>query len=145
MTPPIYSLRRLLTIAASVLSPIGLSLAQAPLVPPPAALGLENVPAIAQSVATEVGKYTEFKPTGFSGWHPTRMEMLVSRRHKNTTQIYRLPSPGAAIELLTDYPEPVRNASYQPTTGAYFLFGKDSGGNEVFRLYKQAAGKDAMT
>ena len=142
MTRPIYSPWRLLTIAFIGLSPIGLALAQAPLVNPPAALGLENIPAIAQSVATDVGKYTEFKPTGFSGWHPARMEMLVSRRHKNTTQIYRLASPGAALELLTDYPEPVRDASYQPTKGDYFLFGKDSGGNEVFRLYKQLAGKD---
>ncbi|MEO8384928.1 MAG: S9 family peptidase [Betaproteobacteria bacterium] len=141
MTLRIYSLPRLLTLAALGLSPIGLALAQAPMITPPAALGLDNVPAIAQSVAAEVGKYTEFKPTSFSGWHPTRMEMLVSRRYKNTTQIYRLPAPGAALELLTDYPEPVRSASYQPTKGEYFLFGKDTGGNEVFRLYKQKAGK----
>ena len=44
MTTPIYSPRRLLTIALLGLSPIGLTLAQAPLVTPPAALGLENIP-----------------------------------------------------------------------------------------------------
>ncbi len=145
MTAPNYLLQRLLTITALGLTPLGVTMAQAPLVTPPAALGLDNVPAISQSVATEVSKYTEFKPTGFSGWHPTRMEMLVSRRHKNTTQVYRLPSPGAALELLTDYPEPVRSASYQPTKGDYFLFGKDSGGNEVFRLYKQFVTKNAAS
>ena len=113
--------------------------AQDALAPPPA-LVLDGVPAVRAGLAADVGRYTEFKPTGFSGWHPQHLEMLVSRRHKNTAQIYRLAAPGAGIELLTDFPEPVRSASYQPTTGKYFLFGKDSGGNEVFRLYRSDSG-----
>jgi len=112
---------------------------------PPPALVLDGVPAVRASLAADVGRYTEFKPTGFTSWHPRRLEMLVARRHKNTTQIYRLAAPGAGIELLTDFPEPVRSASYQPTTGAYFLFGKDSGGNEVFRLHRKPAGAAAST
>ena len=130
---------QLLIILALGLATSSVALAQEPSVTPPAALGLDNIPSIPVSIAAEVGKYTEFKPIGFSGWQPMRMEMLVSRRYKNTTQIYRLSSPGAELELLTDYPEPVRTASYQPTRGDYFLFGKDSGGNEVFRLHRQAA------
>ena len=113
--------------------------AQDALAPPPA-LVLDGVPAVPAGLAADVGRYTEFKPTGFSSWHPQRLEMLVSRRFNNTAQIYRLAAPGAEIELLTDYTEPVRNASYQPATGAYFLFGKDSGGNEVFRLYRNETG-----
>ena len=137
--------RRLLSIFALTLTASSLVLAQSANITPPAALSLENIPAIPASVAAEVNKYTEFKPTGFSDWHPTRMEMLVSRRHKNTTQVYRLATPGAALELLTDYAEPVRSASYQPTKGDYFLFGKDSGGNEVFRLHRQFSDKSASS
>ncbi len=107
-------------------------------VTPPAALVMENVPPVAASVAAQVAKYTEFKPTGFANWHPTKMEMLISRRHKNTPQIYRLAKPGGVPELLTDYPEPVRGASYEPKGGAYYVFGKDTGGNEVFRGYRRA-------
>jgi len=138
---PFPHYRRLLGTLALGVAASCLAFAQEANIAPPAALVLDNIPAIPARVAVEVGKYTEFKPTGFSGWHPRRLEMLVSRRHKNTTQIYRLPKPGAALELLTDYPEPVRSASYQPTRGDYFLFGKDSGGNEVFRLYRQTADK----
>lgn len=110
-----------------------------PLVAPPAALFLENVPPIAASLASEVGRYTEFKPAAFADWHPARKEMLVSRRHQNTVQLFRLAAPGAALELLTDYPEPVRSASFQPTTGNSCLFRKDTGGNEVYRIYRADA------
>jgi dipeptidyl aminopeptidase/acylaminoacyl peptidase len=128
----------------SVLSVLALGLpmaahAQDVLAPPPA-LVLDGVPAVPAGLAADVGRYTEYKPTGFSSWHPQRLEMLVSRRFNNTAQIYRLAAPGAEIELLTDYTEPVRNASYQPATGGYFLFRKDSGGNEVFRLYRNDTG-----
>lgn len=103
---------------------------------PPASLFLENVPDIATHVATDVGRYTEFKPTAFADWHPTRKEMLVSRRHQNTVQIFRLAAPEADLELLTDYAEPVRSAHFQPTLGDFYLFRKDTGGNEVYRIYR---------
>lgn len=106
-------------------------------VPPPTAMTLDGVPPVPQRIATEVARYAEFKPTSFVGWHPVKAEMLVSRRYKNTPQIYRLAAPGGQAELLTDYPEPVRTASYQPTTGEYLVFGRDSGGNEVFRAFRR--------
>ena len=139
MITPLVRTHRHLSVLALGLIAAGLAFGQGANITPPAALSLDGIPSIPASVVADVGKYTEFKPMGFSGWHPTRREMLVSRRYKNTTQIYRLATPGAALELLTDYPEPVRTASYQPTRGDYFLFGKDSGGNEVFRLHRQAA------
>ena len=41
--------------------------AQDAVAPPPAALVMENVPPVPASVAAQVAKYTEFKPTGFTG------------------------------------------------------------------------------
>ncbi|MCA2997862.1 MAG: prolyl oligopeptidase family serine peptidase [Rhodocyclaceae bacterium] len=114
--------------------------AQDAVLPPPAALVMENVPAVPASLAAQVAKYTEFKPTSFTGWHPTKMEMLLSRRHKNTPQIYRLTKPGGQMELLTDYSEPVRRASYLAPEGKSYVFGKDTGGNEVVRMYRREFG-----
>ena len=112
---------------------------------PPAALVMENVPPVAASLAAQVNKYTEFKPTSFTSWHPSKLEMLLVRRHKNTPQIYRLAKPGATVELLTDYPEPVRAASYDRKAARFYVFGKDTGGNEVFRGWRRDfAGGEAV-
>ena len=111
----------------------------------PAALVMENVPPVPASLAAQVNKYTEFKPTSLAAWHPVKHELLVSRRYKNTPQIYRLSKPGAALELMTDYAEPVRGASYEPKAGKYYVFSKDTGGNEVFRGYRRdVAGGEAV-
>ena len=104
---------------------------------PPAALVMENVPPVAASLAAQVNKYTEFKPTSFTSWHPAKQEMLLARRHKNTPQIYRLTKAGGVAELLTDYPEPVRSAAYDPKSARFYIFSKDTGGNEVFRAYRR--------
>ena len=130
---------RPLLAAALPLSLLACSLApvqEAPL-PPPAALVLEGIPPVPTSLAAAVGKYTEFKPTRFASWHPTRHEMMVSRRHKNTAQLYRLARPGGELELLTDYAEPVRNGAYLPPDGKHYIFVRDTGGNEVYRGYRR--------
>jgi dipeptidyl aminopeptidase/acylaminoacyl peptidase len=139
------SFLRLTPILAATLVAFGgatvnLANAQDAVLPPPAALVMENVPAVPASLAAQVAKYTEFKPTSFTGWHPTKMEMLLSRRHKNTPQMYRLTKPGGQMELLTDYPEPVRSASYLAPEGKSYVFGKDTGGNEVVRIYRREFG-----
>lgn len=131
--------------------PLGLSLiatllAAAPMAPaqdtvaPPAAMVLENVSPVSAALAARVARYNEFKPTSYAGWHPTRLEMIVSRRHQNTPQLFRVARPGAPLELLTDYPEPVRGAQYEPKNGRFYVFSRDSGGNEVFRAYRREVG-----
>jgi dipeptidyl aminopeptidase/acylaminoacyl peptidase len=112
---------------------------------PPAAMVLENVPAVRASVAAQVAKYNEFKPTSIASWHPTRLEMILVRRHSNTPQLFRLSRPGAPMQLLTDYPEPVRAAEYEPRQGKFYVFAKDAGGNEVFRAWRRdLAGGEAV-
>ncbi len=112
---------------------------------PPAAMVLDNVPPVRASVAAEIAKYNEFKPTTLATWHPLKPEMILVRRHNNTPQLFRVAKPGAPLELLTDYPEPVRGAQYEPAQGKFYTFNKDIGGNEVFRVYKRdAAGGEAV-
>ena len=131
-------LAAMLFVAGSAV--VGIAGAQDAVLPPPAALVMENVPPVPASLAAQVAKYTEFKPTAFTSWHPNRMEMLISRRHKNTPQIYQLTKPGGQLALLTDYPEPVRGASYLPPDGKSYVFGRDTGGNEVTRTYRREIG-----
>ena len=108
----------------------------AALLTPPVALLNENVPPVSVALQADVTRYTEFKPTSFTAWHSKKREMLVVRRHLNTPQIFALSAPGAPLSLRTDYVEPVRGASIQPKGGEAMIFTKDTGGNEVFRLYR---------
>jgi dienelactone hydrolase len=119
---------------------IGPAQAQDKPLDPPAALVLDGVPPVPTAVAAQVAKYTDFRPTGFSGWHPTKLEMLIARRHNNTVQVHRLDKPGGKLELITDFAEPVRGAAYEPKNGSYYIFGRDTGGNEVARVYRNTVG-----
>jgi dipeptidyl aminopeptidase/acylaminoacyl peptidase len=52
---------------------------------------------------------------------------------------------GGARTQLTFYNEPVRTATFEPTQGRYFIFGKDVGGNEFGQLYRYDAGDGKTT
>ena len=89
-------------------------------------------------IADEVARYTDFRGHRFVDWHPLRSEMLVSTRKAggDTTQIFRLAAPLAEPEQLTDFSEPVRTASYEPTRGDYIVFERSTGGDEAAQLYR---------
>lgn len=121
------------------------AVAQEAALAPPAAMVLENVPPVSSAMAARIAQYGDFRPTSMAAWHPQRQEMILVRRHQNTPQLFRLARPGAPLELLTDYPEPVRGAAYEPVNGKSIIFNKDVGGNEVFRTYlRDLEGKDAV-
>ncbi|HEX8472549.1 MAG TPA: S9 family peptidase [Pyrinomonadaceae bacterium] len=99
-------------------------------------LVVEGVPKIPLTVAETVGRYTEFRAAALSSWHPTRREMLISTRFGDTAQAHLVKFPGGDRRQMTFFPETVRGASFHPTTGNYFLFTKDIGGNEFFQFYR---------
>ena len=105
---------------------------------PNANLVVQGIPPIPRSVADEVARYNDFRGHGFVDWHPVRREMLVSHRKAggNTTQIYRLTSPLGELEPLTDFADPVRNASYDPIAGDAIVFERSSGGDEAAQIYR---------
>ncbi len=90
------------------------------------------------SVVREVEKYTDFRGHGFVDWHPSRREMLIWHRKAgaNTAQLFSLAAPMAEPQQLTDFADPVREASYEPRDGRYIGFARGSGGNEVSQLYR---------
>jgi dipeptidyl aminopeptidase/acylaminoacyl peptidase len=96
----------------------------------------EGIPPIPGELVAEVGRYTESRSAGFVDWHPTERQMLITTRFGNTAQIHQLKMPGGARTQLTFFAEPVGSASWEPKTGAYFVFGRDAGGNEFSQLYR---------
>lgn len=121
-------------LAASLLS-VHAS-AQTPTIHPTENLVVEGIPAIPATIADEVRKYTEARGAGLLDWHPTQHEMLISTRFGNSNQVHRVVQPLGARSQLTFFNEPVGGAVYEPTAGRYFVFSKDTGGNEFSQLYR---------
>ena len=114
---------------------------------PPPALKMEGVPPIPQSLVSQVGRYNGFDSMGLVGWHPTRRELLISRRpaNGNVSQLWRLPSPQAQAELLTPGDEPVNGASYEPKEGRYAVVQRAVGGNEAYQVFRLDLATREMT
>src|SRR3990172_3722073 len=91
-------------------------------------LVVEGIPPIPAAVAETVARYTDYRTASLQSWHPTRREMLISTRFGDTNQVHVVKMPGGARTQLTFFPDRVLSASFQPTTGDYFVFTKDIGG-----------------
>jgi dipeptidyl aminopeptidase/acylaminoacyl peptidase len=99
-------------------------------------LVVEGVTPIPAALAQKVDRYTQFRAARLSSWHPTAREMLISTRFADVAQVHYVQSPIGARQQLTFFAEPIRGASFQPTTGKYFVFSKDIGGNEFAQNYR---------
>lgn len=119
--------------------------AQGPVINATENLVVEGIPAIPAGIADEVRKYTEARSAGLLDWHPTQHEMLISTRFGNSNQVHRVVQPLGARSQITFFNEPVGSASYEPKTGKYFVFGKDTGGNEFSQLYRFDVGTGDVT
>jgi dipeptidyl aminopeptidase/acylaminoacyl peptidase len=107
---------------------------------------IEGIPKIPASLAPEVGRYTKGRTAELLSWHPTRREMLIATFFGDTAQVHQVKSPGAARTQLTFLDDrPTRGVSYQPTTGNFFIFNKDSGGNGNFQIYRYDFASSAVT
>jgi hypothetical protein len=97
---------------------------------------VEGIPEIPAGLADEVRRYTEARSAAFVGWHPTRVEMLIGTRFGNTAQIHEVRMPGGARRQLTFFAEPIGAADWDPKEGKFFLFTRDTGGNEFGQMYR---------
>jgi dipeptidyl aminopeptidase/acylaminoacyl peptidase len=112
--------------------------ASSEVIAPNANLRVEGIPAIPKTVADRVAAYTDFRGYGFVAWHPKDRSMLVRHRTAgaNIAQIHLLREPGGKPEQITDFPEPVGFASFEPKEGKYIVYSKDTGGNEASAIYR---------
>ena len=105
---------------------------------PNANLVAQGIPPIPMALVERVARYTDFRGHSFVDWHPTRTEMLVAHRKAgdNVPHIYRLDKPMGELQQLTEGPEPVTNASYEPRDGRYLVFARAQGGDEANQIYR---------
>ena len=102
----------------------------------PENLVVEGVPPHSAELKAEAGRYLEFRAAGFSSWHPTKREMLVSTRFGDTPQLHAVKLPGGARRQLTFTPEPVGGGVWQPKQGRYIVFAQDTGGGEFYQYHR---------
>jgi dipeptidyl aminopeptidase/acylaminoacyl peptidase len=128
---------RRLILVAPVMAMVAMLSAQAPATIPVADnLVLQGIPPIPASIARDVARYADSRSAAFVDWHPQRRELLISTRFANAAQIHVVKVPGGARSQLTFEAEPITTASYQPKTGAYFVFLRDTGGDEFRQIYR---------
>ncbi|MEL6764171.1 MAG: S9 family peptidase, partial [Cyanobacteria bacterium J06607_6] len=99
-------------------------------------LVIQNIPPIPLSLVEQADRYTQSRTAALQSWHPTRREMLISTRFGESSQAHRVGQPLGQRYQLTFFDERVSRISYQPTDGDYFVFSKDSGGNEANQIYR---------
>ena len=119
--------------------------AQTEVVTPPAALVIEGVPPISAEIAKKLAPYGEFRPHGMLSWNPVKREMLIQRRLFATNQAHLVAEPGVNPRPLTDFPDAVSAARFEPSTGEYIVFTRGEGGNETYRLFRQELASKAVT
>ncbi|MEQ1515362.1 MAG: S9 family peptidase [Usitatibacteraceae bacterium] len=108
-------------------------------------LVIDGVPPISEELAAKVRAYTDFKPSSIVAWHPTQSALLIRTRLNNTLQLHLVSSPGEKPVPLTDFPDAVSGASFQPKKGEYVLFEKANGGDEVFQIFRMDLATKTVT
>lgn len=128
--------RFLAAVLATLLIPAFMTIAQAAEIKPGDNLVVEGIPPIPTSLVQTVDRYTQFRSAGLQSWHPERREILISTRFGDVAQVHRIKFPLGSRQQMTFFPEPIYGASFQPTQGQYFVFSKDTGGNEFSQNYR---------
>ncbi|HEY9623727.1 MAG TPA: S9 family peptidase [Crinalium sp.] len=105
----------------------------------------EGIPPIPDELVAAVNRYTEFRSASLASWHPTERKMLISTRFGDTPQVHEVKFPLGSRKQITFFPERVFGATYQPTEGQYFVFAKDTGGNEFSQNYRYDFTTGAIT
>jgi protease II len=114
---------------------------------PPAALRTEGLPPLPATLVAQTQRYNQVVGHAFVDWHPSQREMLVLHRPPGTStaQLFRLRSPGGALEPLTSGADRVAGARWEPRDGRYIVYARDAGGNEAYQLYRLDPGTLAST
>ena len=102
-------------------------------------LAVTGVPPVPVALMQALAPYTEFRPRSVASWHPVRRELVVATRARNTTQLHRVSAPGAPLEPITDFAEPVRHGAWLDAKPDTLLFVRDTGGNERTQIRRHDA------
>src|SRR5436190_17622954 len=89
---------------------------------------LQNVPEIPAEVKTGVQRYQNYREAVFQDWLADG-SILITTRFGATSQVHRVPAPGADRRQISFFDEPVGNATTIPGSNR-FLVERDTGGDE---------------
>lgn len=143
----LFILLPLILCAGAVLAPrAGSQPGTEPTVSPGEMLVADGIPPVPASLAASVNRYANFRAAEFQAWHPTKREMLIRTRFGETAQLHRVVTPGGDRSQVTFFPDNVLGgAAYPPARGDFFVFRKDTGGNENYQNYRYDAGTGEVT
>lgn len=96
----------------------------------------QGIPPIPSELAAQAAPYLNSRSAQFQDWHPHRLEMLITTRFAEVSQLHWVSQPGGARRQLTFSAEPVAGGSVQPRHGRYYVFSQDVGGGEFYQLYR---------
>ncbi|HEY4232905.1 MAG TPA: hypothetical protein VGM76_05750, partial [Lacipirellulaceae bacterium] len=113
--------------------------------PPGDHLIVDGIPKIPAELAEHLRHYSEVRGAHLTSWHPVDRRMLITTSFADTRQIHQVDFPGGARTQLTFFKDTADDANYQPTNGDFFVFSKDSGGNEFFQQYAFDVASGAIT
>ena len=82
---------------------------------------VDGIPPISADIVEQVGRYTESRAATFQGWHPGKIDMLITTRFGETNQVHRVAMPGGVRAQLTFFPDRVDGATFDPVKGDYFI------------------------
>ncbi len=104
----------------------------------PTEIQTQEVPLVPAEVFDRLRQYNSVRFARFSGWSPTGGGILVGTRFGNTTQLHRVPSPGARREQLTFFEEPVGGTYLPQSQDDALLLSLSQGGNENDQVFLYA-------
>lgn len=99
-------------------------------------LVIDGIPPLSSSLVNEVKNYNESRSAAFVSWHPVKKEMMITTRFANSAQLHYVKFPGGDRKQITFFEEPISSANFEPKSGKYFLFLKDTDGNEFRQIYR---------
>lgn len=100
-------------------------------------LVIENIPEIPVSLIKKLTPYQNTRYASFRDWLPNDKGMIIRTRLGNVSQIHLVETPKGFRKQLTFSNEPLDVATICPNPqNPFFLFTRDSAGNEVDQIYK---------
>ena len=137
--------KRIFQTTAPLFVAAAITSAHAQFLKPADNLVIDGVPPISEELVAKVQAYTDFKPSSIVSWHPTQSALMIRTRLNNTLQLHLVSGPGIKPVSITDFPDAVSGASFQPKKGEYILFEKADGGDEVYQIFRLDLATKAVT
>ena len=105
---------------------------------------VDSLPKVPDALVREIDPYTRLSAYSLAGWDPVKRELWTKNLASNSSSVFRVQSPGVALQREILIPTGVYDIYYEPQ-GRSLVYVKDTDGNEVFQLYAYDPGKSKNT